>query len=313
MSRRERQGAGRSHGGPHRIIFLTLGLVATADGDRRAGRRRLGRSASPPPRPTSRTSSPPTRARAPRCYAADGDAPRLHPVDILRTPVGSTAIPQTIKDATVAIEDRASTSTRASTSRASSAPRSRTSTPARRSQGGSTLTMQLIRNLYNQDRAKSFKRKIREAKLAEELENMHPGRKGKKWILDEVPQQRPVRHGRRPERGRHPGRGADLLQQAGLEAQAPRGRAARRPPAGAVAVQPVPQPERGAPAPQRRARADGRRRATSRARPRDEAMTRQLGVKPQRYYTPAARATSSTTSSRSSSTSTASTRSAAAA
>ena len=54
-------------------------------------------------------------------------------------------------------------------------------------QGGSTLTMQLVRNLYTGERARNgvdgYKRKIREAKLAEELENEHPAT-GKLWILD---------------------------------------------------------------------------------------------------------------------------------
>ena len=40
--------------------------------------------------------------------------------------------------------------------------------------------MQLVRNLYIGHRKRDFKRKIREAKLAEELENEHT----KAWILD---------------------------------------------------------------------------------------------------------------------------------
>ena len=55
-------------------------------------------------------------------------------------------------------------------------------------QGGSTLTMQLVRNLYTGERARNgvagYKRKIREAKLAQELEDHHPGRPGKQWILN---------------------------------------------------------------------------------------------------------------------------------
>jgi membrane carboxypeptidase/penicillin-binding protein len=50
-------------------------------------------------------------------------------------------------------------------------------------QGGSTLTMQLVRNLYTGEKQRTLKRKIREAKLAEDLENLHPGREGKLWIL----------------------------------------------------------------------------------------------------------------------------------
>ena len=55
-------------------------------------------------------------------------------------------------------------------------------------QGGSTLTMQLVRNLYTGERARNgvagYKRKIREAKLAQELEDRHPGRPGKLWIVN---------------------------------------------------------------------------------------------------------------------------------
>src|ERR671926_44246 len=44
-------------------------------------------------------------------------------------------------------------------------------------QGGSTITMQLVRNLYTGNRARhglaGYKRKIREAKLAQELEDEH--------------------------------------------------------------------------------------------------------------------------------------------
>ncbi|WP_040600744.1 transglycosylase domain-containing protein, partial [Patulibacter medicamentivorans] len=50
-------------------------------------------------------------------------------------------------------------------------------------EGASTLEMQLIRNLYTGDRDDSYKRKIREAKLADQLEKRHPGREGKNWVL----------------------------------------------------------------------------------------------------------------------------------
>ena len=50
-------------------------------------------------------------------------------------------------------------------------------------QGGSTLTMQLVRVLYTQDVTRAgiegYKRKIREARLAQELENEH----SKEWVL----------------------------------------------------------------------------------------------------------------------------------
>ena len=45
-------------------------------------------------------------------------------------------------------------------------------------EGGSTITMQLVRNLYV-GRERTLERKIREARLAEELEDEH----SKRWIL----------------------------------------------------------------------------------------------------------------------------------
>src|SRR3954454_8560153 len=46
-------------------------------------------------------------------------------------------------------------------------------------QGGSTITQQLVRAWYIKDATRDFKRKIREAKMASELEDEHP----KHWIL----------------------------------------------------------------------------------------------------------------------------------
>ena len=46
-------------------------------------------------------------------------------------------------------------------------------------EGGSTITMQLVRNLYV-GRERTLERKIREAKLAQELERPH----SKRWILE---------------------------------------------------------------------------------------------------------------------------------
>ena len=77
-------------------------------------------------------------------------------------------------------------------------------------QGGSTITQQLVRALYIKDPQRDFERKIREAKLASELEEEH----SKRWILHEVPELRPVRHGRRAHRDRRRGRRRHLLRQA---------------------------------------------------------------------------------------------------
>ncbi len=136
-------------------------------------------------------------------------------------------------------------------------------------QGGSTITQQLVRALYIEDPERNFERKIREAKLAQELEDEHPGRAGKNWILREYLNSVPY--------GTNEGRtsigieaaGDHVLREARAQPRAARGGAARRPPAGAVAVQPVPEPDRGARAAQRGAAEDGRQRVHHRrARPR---------------------------------------------
>ena len=77
-------------------------------------------------------------------------------------------------------------------------------------EGGSTITQQLVRNLYV-GRERTLERKIREAQLAEELEDKH----SKRLDPRELPQLGPLRDGRRPDRRRRPGGRADLLRQAG--------------------------------------------------------------------------------------------------
>ncbi|TML33635.1 MAG: glycosyl transferase, partial [Actinobacteria bacterium] len=48
-------------------------------------------------------------------------------------------------------------------------------------QGGSTITQQLVRELYIKDPKRDVARKIREAKMADELEKVH----SKRWILEQ--------------------------------------------------------------------------------------------------------------------------------
>ena len=146
-------------------------------------------------------------------------------------------------------------------------------------QGGSTITQQLVRALYIENPERNFERKIREAKLAQELEDEHPGRAGKNWILREYLNSVPY--------GTNEGRTSIGIEAAAVtyfskhaknlelhEAALLAGL-----PAGAVAVQPVPEPDRGARAAQRGAAEDGRQRVHHRrARPR-QASSQPLGLK----------------------------------
>ena len=72
-----------------------------------------------------------------------------------------------------------------------------------------------------------------------------------------VPEQHPVRHGQRRDGRGHRGRGRDLLLQARQGPDARPGRAAGRPAAGALALQPVQEPPGCARPPQRGAARDG--------------------------------------------------------
>ena len=118
-------------------------------------------------------------------YDADGKRLGFIKGDVLRTPVPAEEIPEVMRDATVAIEDRRFFSHQGVDFEGVVRAALRNIGSGETVEGGSTLTMQLIRNLYTGERDRTFKRKLREARLAEELENEHPGREGKLWILNQ--------------------------------------------------------------------------------------------------------------------------------
>jgi penicillin-binding protein 1A len=116
-------------------------------------------------------------------FAADGTRLGFIQADDLVQPVNSKAIPRSLKQATVAIEDQRFYKHSGVDYEGIIRAAYKNFTEHKTVQGGSTLTMQLVRNLYTSDRArnglKGLKRKIREAKLAEELERAHD----KNWVL----------------------------------------------------------------------------------------------------------------------------------
>jgi penicillin-binding protein 1A len=118
-------------------------------------------------------------------YAADGSRLGYVRSDEIRTPITWSDMPESVREATVAIEDERfyehegvdySAIIRAGVKNLESGDAV---------QGGSTITQQLVRALYIENPERNFERKIREAKLAQELEDEHPGRAGKNWILRE--------------------------------------------------------------------------------------------------------------------------------
>src|ERR687885_210679 len=183
MSRRERQRRKRrNRSGPQRAVLLSLGLLCVAGliGVGSVVGWVISVANSAPPLDTSK---PIELGATSRVYAADGTRLGFIQANELRTPVSSDEIPQNIKNAIVAVEDRRFYEHQGVDFEGIVRAGVKNLENRHEIQGGSTLTMQLVRNLYTGEKQRTLKRKIREAKLAEDLENLHPGRAGKLWIL----------------------------------------------------------------------------------------------------------------------------------
>ena len=114
--------------------------------------------------------------------AADGSRLGYIESDAIRDPVAARRVPEALRQATIAIEDENfyehsgvdwGAVARAAWENAEAGFEVR--------QGGSTITQQLVKNLYIPDPEETLRRKIIEATLAEELEKQHT----KEWILNQ--------------------------------------------------------------------------------------------------------------------------------
>ncbi len=183
MSRRERQRRRRRNkGGPQQVLLLGLGLLAAVAGMAVAAV--IGWVVSiANTAPKLDTSKPIELGATSRVYAADGTRLGFIQANELRTPVTEDEIPQNVKDAVVSVEDRRFFEHQGVDFEGIVRAGVKNLENRHEIQGGSTLTMQLVRNLYTGEKQRTLKRKIREAKLAEDLEDLHPGRSGKLWIL----------------------------------------------------------------------------------------------------------------------------------
>jgi penicillin-binding protein 1A len=112
-------------------------------------------------------------------YASNGGRLGFIENDELRQPIATTQMPPDLKNATVAIEDQRFYKHRGVDFEGIVRAALKNLRSGKTVQGGSTITMQLVRNIYPVSRARNLERKIREAKMAEELENQHT----KVWIL----------------------------------------------------------------------------------------------------------------------------------
>jgi penicillin-binding protein 1A len=125
---------------------------------------------------------PVQRGRSSAIYAAEGSLIGFIRSSNIRQPIPSRAMPQDLREATVAIEDRNfyhhAGIDPAGIARAAWKDLLAGGKPV---QGASTITQQLVRDLYIQNPEETIRRKLIEAHLAEEEEEAH----SKEWILTE--------------------------------------------------------------------------------------------------------------------------------
>jgi penicillin-binding protein 1A len=158
-------------------IIVAVGLVAVAGGIAASWALSVYNSAPP-----LSSLKPVQKGSSSAIYAADGSLIGFIRSNNIRQPVPSRALPQTLKDATVAIEDKNFFKHGAldpeGIARAAWKDLLAGGKPV---QGASTITQQLVRNLYIQNPDETIKRKLIEAHLANDLEEAHD----KDWILAE--------------------------------------------------------------------------------------------------------------------------------
>jgi penicillin-binding protein 1A len=106
-------------------------------------------------------------------FAADGTRLGYIQSDVLRSPVSWNEMPADLKNATVAIEDQRFYKHDGVDPTGIFRAALKDITNGAALQGGSTITMQLVRNLYLGGDQHTFKQKIIEAKLALEYEKRH--------------------------------------------------------------------------------------------------------------------------------------------
>src|SRR4051795_7822368 len=113
-------------------------------------------------------------------FAADGSRLGYVQSSEIRTPIAWDDMPVALRQATVSIEDKRFYEHHGVDYEGIVRAGWKNLTSGKTVQGGSTITQQLVRALYIKDPKRDFKRKIREAKMASELEQQH----SKRWILE---------------------------------------------------------------------------------------------------------------------------------
>jgi len=122
---------------------------------------------------------PVQKGRSSAIYAADGSLIGFIRSENVRQPLPEKSQPQVLRDATIAIEDKNFFEHGALDYEGIARAAWKDIEAGAAVQGASTITQQLVRNLYIHNPENTLKRKLIEASLAVELEEAH----GKNWIL----------------------------------------------------------------------------------------------------------------------------------
>ncbi len=121
-------------------------------------------------------------------FASDGTRLGFFRSEVLRTPVPYSEVPRNLKDATVAIEDQRFWKNDGVDATGIFRAAVKDVTRGRTVQGGSTIAMQLMRNLYMRGGdTHTFKQKIEEAKMAIDYEKCHTHKEVLGGYLNSVP------------------------------------------------------------------------------------------------------------------------------
>jgi penicillin-binding protein 1A len=157
-------------------IVLVVGALATAGGIAAAWALNIYHSAPP-----LKNLKPVQKGRTSAIYTAEGKLIGYIHSENVRQPIPGSAIPKVLKNATISIEDKDfwkhGALDAAGIARAAWKDLLAGGKPV---QGASTITQQLVRNLYIRHPEDTLERKIKEAALAEELFEQH----NRRWILN---------------------------------------------------------------------------------------------------------------------------------
>jgi penicillin-binding protein 1A len=176
MSRQARQRRRRhNRGGPTRMLMIGFGAVATVLvlGTLGAVGYVLSVASSSP---ALSDLHPLVSGASSQVFAANGERLGYIQSDELRSPVPYTQIPRLLRDATVAIEDQRFYENNGVDLTGIFRSAVKDVVNGQTLQGASTITMQLVRNVYLGNDLRTFKQKIDEAKLAIEYNKRHSKR-----------------------------------------------------------------------------------------------------------------------------------------